>query len=52
MSLKTAVHSMIYFQVKAIRVDWGKKIVPSKQVFETPIENVTVTIVDTKKIKS
>ena len=52
MSLKTAAQSMIYFQVKDKRIDWGKKIVPSKQVFETTRENVIVTIVDTKKIKA
>ena len=43
---------MIYFQVKDKRIDWGKKIVPSKQVFETTKENVIVTIVDIEKIKS
>ena len=52
MSLKTAAQSMIYFQVKDKRIDWGKKIVPSKQAFETTRETVIVTIVDTKKIKS
>lgn len=35
MSLKTAAQSMIYFQVKDKKVDWGKKIVPSKETVET-----------------
>ena len=42
---------MIYFQVKNKRVDWGEKIVPSKQAFETTRENVIVTFVGTKEIK-